>query len=186
MGGSAAVTHPLRSHKPSLEYLKLLQSHWARRQEVFGDSYNVAIVRLTLIGWMEGRPLDMSDLSVQIDMSRQQTARRCLELVTAGWLLIKKSGNRVVSLPTEKLVDIATKEMIEHIPRTWDRWMQIRTLLAKQPLERLRDIVGLASPPKRAPLSAAEGVDVGAIEAGIAGLLPIFGVVRGKRPHRRP
>ena len=180
----AAVTHPLRSHKPSLEYLKLLQSHWARRQEVFGDSYNVAIVRLTLIGWMEGRALDMSDLSAHIDMSRQQTARRCLELVTAGWLLIKKSGNRVVTLPTEKLVDLATKEMTEHMPRTWDRWMEIRTLLAKQPLERLRDIVGLASPPKkRAPPSATEGVDVGTIEGGIAGLLPIFG---GKRPHRRP
>ena len=53
----------LRTNAAALEFLKLQQTHWAAGAEIMYDSYDRAICRLVLIGWMTGRYPDISSLA---------------------------------------------------------------------------------------------------------------------------
>lgn len=122
--------YPLRTHAPSLQYLKETHAIWSRQHDLYGDNYNKAIVRLVLIGWMETSPYDLTSLGSAIRLSRQQTSRRCTELVDMGWIEINRVGKQSVVTPTIKLIEEAEKDIKVAAPRLVSRlrgWIEERS-----------------------------------------------------------
>jgi hypothetical protein len=120
----------LRANKAALAYLKLMHDKWYRSQDVFGDSENVALVRLVLIGWMDGRLADFTSLSYGLNVSRQQATRRCISMQALGWLEYKRSLGRVVVRPTDKLIEWVEVEIPKRLRFAIPRWQQIAAMVA--------------------------------------------------------
>lgn len=125
----APPAHALRQDKAVLEYLKLMHASWARNQDMFGDTHNVAIARLVIIGWMEHRPHDISSLAAGVYISRQQTTRRCLKLARAGWLTIERDANHCIIRPTAKLADMTHSMAPNKMIVMLSKWRKIAAMV---------------------------------------------------------
>jgi hypothetical protein len=132
---AAPLSHQLRVNQAVLEYLKLLHQHWTRNTDIFGDPENVALARLIVIGWMESKPFDVTDLANHTGMSRQQVARRCDRLGREGWVRADREGSRIVARPTNMLVEYTNKNVPKAMARTAIKWRKIATLMVEQPIE---------------------------------------------------
>lgn len=106
----------LKVSRPIRLYMKMRHAQWLRDRRAFGNAANAAIARLVLAGWLEDRLYDLSSLTASLDdLSRQQVTRRVDELSVRGWVTAKRQRNRVVVIPTERLVDAATVEMMARL-----------------------------------------------------------------------
>lgn len=99
------VVSDLRDNTPLLRYLKQKHDDWVWGIKRYGDPYNREIIRLVIIGWMERKPFDLSDLALGLYVSRQQVMRRVVTLRKAGVVWAARVRNRVLVHPTELLVE---------------------------------------------------------------------------------
>jgi hypothetical protein len=109
----------------ALDHFKLMDAHWQAHQDTFGDTHNVAIVRLVMIGSLEGRPHDLSSLAVGIRLSRQQTTRRCVSLASLGWIENRRQRNHVTVRPTPKLIEYSQRQLDKRLPVVVAKWQRI-------------------------------------------------------------
>lgn len=147
----------LKGNDAALEYLRLMQAHWERYQDTFGDTYNATLCRLVMIGWMEGRPQDITSLAAGLKTSRQQATRRCVSMSEAGWVKIDRRRNHVVVMPTDKLIELSEVEIPKSMAVGMARWRKIAAIAATA--------AALSVTPEVQPSAATiQVVDVAAIE----------------------
>jgi hypothetical protein len=113
----------------ALDHLKLMDAHWQAHQDTFGDTHNVAIVRLVMIGSLEGRPHDLSSLAAGIRLSRQQTTRRCVSLARLGWIENRRQRNHVTVRPTAKLTEYSQQQLDKRLPVVMAKWQRISAMI---------------------------------------------------------
>lgn len=93
-------------------YRHFLEGDVARFVEdrhMYGSAHRAAIVRLASLGVIEKKPFDLSGLAYTLHISRQQVMRRVEELEQLGILHQERVRNRILVLPTQKLVDWVNK-----------------------------------------------------------------------------
>lgn len=140
-GGNVSARHQrFREHKPLLEYVKFMLDECVTAERVYGDSLNRAIIILIMIGWMEHQPCSLSALAAGAGATRPTAMRRVEDLVCQGLAATRRERNRVVVLPSERLLD----------------WMaDIGAARAIHRVERMRRIVAaFAATPMRWPHSS--------------------------------
>src|SRR5690348_13994024 len=103
-------TRQLQRSGVSLEYLRLMHEEWLHTNQIFGNPYDHALLRLVLIGWMEERPFDQSDLAESCGISRQQVMRRPEHLLLKGDVELEKKGNRVLVHPSVQFIDRVSRQ----------------------------------------------------------------------------
>ena len=125
--------HPLVSHRPSLEYLKLMHNEWLHSGRYFQSAANLELIRLVLIGWMERKRLDLSDLAETSGISRQQVMRHVEQLEERGWVWTELHRNRVLVHPTEQLIEFTERVMPLRMEYRATRWRKLLKLMELSP-----------------------------------------------------
>lgn len=138
---------------PVLTYLKTTQHLWERGQDTFGDGRNMAIARLAVIGHLERKPYDYTQLAAATRLSRQQVMRRCIKLARNGWVTNKRDKERVLVLPTDALMDYM-KEQVQGAHAVLGKWVKVAAMLG---------IVTLVS---ASPTTAGIAIEMAAATAG--------------------
>lgn len=129
------TSHPLVSHRPTLEYLKLMHDEWTHAHRYFQSAANLELIRLVVIGWMESKPFDQSDLAETSGISRQQVMRRIEELEEQGWLMSERHRNRVLVHPTDKLIELTERVVPLRLEYRATRWRKLLNLLELSPFK---------------------------------------------------
>ncbi len=136
---TSQVMHRIQDHQPSLAYLKLMQEEWSHankeiRQLDVGDQYDRALMHLVLLGWMERKPYDLSDLAESLGVSRQQVMRRVDLLDRRELITTERARNRVLVSPASKLIEFTASALPMRIERHGRRWAKVIELLHVNPL----------------------------------------------------
>lgn len=91
--------------------LKQAHTNWMRHQRILGSPLHLGFCRLILLGWMDDLPYDHSSLAAALEVPRQTVSRHVQDLTQRGFVWSERQRNRVIVLPTDKLVEFAIVEL---------------------------------------------------------------------------